>query len=132
LKIIDNLSIYPKILAYIYITIFMNHKDGWYQRLTQTEYFVKAIEYDKEVTEQYFFDYFYNNFYSVDYSLSMGDKIINALTAIEFDGKQIIQYWESLYEIINFWLSGQYDYNWREIIESSKDFTPAEKLMSLL
>ncbi|MCX2810629.1 hypothetical protein OQ477_11655 [Bacillus sp. ChL18] len=132
LKIIDNLSINPKILAYIYITIYMNHKDGLYQRLTQTEYFVKAIEFDKEVAEQCFFDYFYNNFYSVDYSLSMGDEIINALTAIEFDGEQIIQYWESLFEIINFRLSGQYDYNWREIIKSSKDFTSAEKLMSLL
>lgn len=132
LRIIDNLSIDSTIMAYIYVSIFMNHKDGWYRRLTQTEYFVKAIEFDKEVAEQYFFDYFYNNFYSVDYSLSVGDEIINALTAIEFDGELIIQYWESLFEIINFRLSGQYDYNWREIIESSTDFTPAEKLMFLL
>ncbi|MFD6442660.1 hypothetical protein ACFWDG_23430, partial [Peribacillus sp. NPDC060186] len=132
LRIIDNLSINPKIMAYIYITIFMNHKDGWYQRLTQTEYFVKAIEFDKEVAEQYFFDYFYNNFYSVDYSLSVGDGIINALTAIEFDGDSIIQYWESMFDIINFRLSGQYEYNSREIIESSTDFTAAEKLMFLL
>ncbi|EDU36673.1 ATP-binding protein [Clostridium sporogenes] len=132
LRIIENLSMDSTIMAYIYVSMFMNHKDGWHRRLTQTEYFVKAVEFDKEVAEQYFFDYFYNNFYSVDYSLSMGDEIINALTAIEFDGELIIQYWKSLFEIINFRLSGQYDYNWREIIESSTDFTPAEKLMFLL
>ena len=132
LRIIDNLSIDSTIMAYIYVSMFMNHKDGWYRRLTQTQYFVKAIEFDKEVTEQYFFDYFYNNFHSVDYSLSVGDEIINALTTIKFDGELIIQYWESLFEIINFRLSGQYDYNWREIIESSADFTSAEKLMFLL
>lgn len=132
IRIIDNLSTDSTIMAYIYVSIFMNHKDGWYRNLTQTEYFVKAIEFDKEIAEQYFFDYFYNNLYSVDYSLSVGDEIINALTAIEFDGKLIIKYWESLFEIINFRLSGQYDYNWKEIIESLTDFNPVEKLMFLL
>lgn len=132
LRIIDNLSMDSKIMAYIYASMFMNHKDGWYRRLTKTEYFIKAIEFDKELAEQYFFDYFYNNFYSVDYSLSVGDEIINALTAIKFDGKLIIHYWESLFEIINFRLPGQYDYNWREIIELSTDFNSLEKLMFLL
>lgn len=132
LKIIDNLLVDSTIMSYIYISMFMNHKDGWYRRLTQTDYFVKAVEFDKEVAEQTFFDYFYNNLYTVDYSLSIGDEIINALMAIEFDGKLIIQYWESLFEIINFRLSGQEDYNWREVIKSSKDFTCEEKLMFLL
>lgn len=132
ISIIENLSMDSTIMAYIYVSMFMNHKDGWYRRLTQTQYFVKAVKFNKEVAEQYFFDYFYNNFYSVDYSLSVGDEIINALTAIEFDGELIIQYWESLFEIINFRLSGQYDYNWREIIESSTDFTQVEKLIFLL
>lgn len=132
ISIIENLSIDSTIMAYIYVSMFMNHKDGWYRRFTQTQYFVKAVKFNKEVAEQYFFDYFYNNLYSVDYSLSVGDEIINALTAIEFDGDLIIQYWESLFEIINFRLSGQSDYNWREIIESSIDFTQVEKLMFLL
>ncbi|MBU3135582.1 ATP-binding protein [Clostridium gasigenes] len=132
LKIIDNISTESTIMAYIYVSMYMNHKDGWYQRLTKIEYFVKAVEFNKEVAEKNFFDYIYNNFYSVDYSLSVGDQIINALTAIEFDGQLIIQYWESLFEIINFRLSGQYDYNWREIIEISTNFTTVENLMVLL
>lgn len=132
LRVIDKLSIDSTIMAYIYVSMFMNHKDGWYRRLTQTEYFVKAFKFNKEVAEQYFFDYLYNNFYSVDYSLSVGDEIINALTAIEFDGAMIIRYWESLFEIINFRLSGQYEYNWREITKLSRNFTSAEKLMFLL
>jgi len=132
LRVIDKMSIDSTIMAYVYVSMFMNHKDGWYQRLTQTEYFVRAVEFDKEVAEQYFFDYFYNNFYSVDYSLSVGDEIINALTAIKFDGVSIIRYWESLFEIINFRLSGQYDYKWREITKLSRNLTSAEKLMFLL
>ncbi|MDB2072189.1 ATP-binding protein [Clostridium paraputrificum] len=132
LKIIDNLSIDSTIMAYIYVMMYMNHKDGWNRRLTQIEYFVKAVEFNKEVAEQNFFDYFYNNFYSVDYSLSVGDKIINALTKIEFDGELIIRYWESLFDIINFRLSGQYHYNWQEIIDTSTDFTSVEKLIFLL
>lgn len=132
LSIIENLSMDSTIMAYIYVSMFMNHKDGWYRRLTQTQYFVKAVKFNKEVAEKYFFEYFYNNFYSVDYSLAVGDEIINALTAIKFDGELIIQYWESLFEIINFRLPGQDDYNWREIIEISTDFTQVEKLMFLL
>lgn len=132
MKIIDNLSIDSRIMAYIYISMFMNHKDGWYRRLTQTDYFVKAIKFDKEVAEQNFFDYFYNNLYEVDYSLSIGDEIINALIAIKFDGKLIIKYWQSLFDIISFRLSGQEDYNWRKVIKASKDFNCEEKLMFLL
>lgn len=132
LRIVNALSLDAKIMAYIYVSMFLNHKDGWYHRLTETMYYVKAVEYDREVAEEYFFDYFYNNLYSVDYNLAVGDEIINALTAIGYDGELIIQYWESLFEIINFRLSGQYDYNSQEVVKKSNELSSVEKAMFLL
>lgn len=132
LKVIDALDLNSEVMAYIYIAMFLNHKDGWYQRLTETGYYIKAVEYNREVAEEYFFEYFYNNLYSVDYNLAVGDKIINALTVVGYDGELILHYWESLFEIINFRLSGQYDYNYKEIVEKSKEFSSIEKAMFLL
>ncbi|MVP00477.1 NACHT domain-containing protein [Paenibacillus lutrae] len=132
LRVIDALSLDSGVMAYIYVSMFLNHKDGWYHRLTETAFYIKAVEYDREVTEEHFFEYFYNNLYSVDYNLTVGDKIINALTAIGYDGELIIQYWESLFEIINFRLSGQYDYNSEEIVKKSKELSSKEKVMFLL
>ena len=132
LNVIGNLSMKPIIMAFIYITMYLNHRDGWYRKLTQTDFFEKAIKFDKEVAEQCFFEYFHNSFHEVEYSLSVGDEIINALKTIGFDGKLIIQYWESLFEIINFRLSGQHEYNQKEIIALSEEFSSKEKVMFLL
>lgn len=132
LRVVDALSLDSGVMAYIYVSMFLNHKDGWYHRLTETAYYIKAVEYNREVAEEHFFEYFYNNLYSVDYNLAVGDEIINALTAIGYDGELIIRYWESLFEIINFRLSGQYDYNSEEIVEKSKELSSIEKAMFLL
>ncbi|MCO4329435.1 ATP-binding protein [Staphylococcus hyicus] len=132
LRVVDALSLDSEIMAYIYVSMFLNHKDGWYHRLTESAYFIKAVEFNKEIAEEQFFEYFYNNFYSVDYNLAVGDKIINILTSIGYDGKLIIQYWESLFEIINFRLSGQYDYDSEQIVEMSKELSTKEKAMFLL
>lgn len=132
LMIIDNLIMHSTVMAYIYMSMFMNHKNRWYRRLTKIEYFIKAVEFDKEIAEQYFFDYCYNNFYTVDYSYSIGGEIINALAAIKYDGTKIIHYWESLFEIINFRLSGQEHYNKDKVIELSNKLTSEESLMLLL
>jgi len=132
LRVVDALSLDSEVMAYIYVSMFLNHKDGWYHRLTETAYYIKAIEYNREVAEEHFFEYFYNNLYSADYNLAVGDEIINALTAIGYDGELIIRYWESLFEIINFRLSGQYDYNFEEIVEKSKELSSIEKAMFLL
>lgn len=132
LRVIDSLSLDSGVMAYIYVSMFLNHKDGWYNRLTETAYYIKAVEYNREVAEEHFFEYFYNNLYSVDYYLAVGDQIINALTAIGYDGELIIQYWESLFEIINFRLSGQYDYNFEKIVEKSTELSSIEKTMFLL
>lgn len=132
LRVIDALDLDSGVMAYIYVSMFLNHKDGWYNRLTETAYYIKAVEYNREVTEEHFFEYFYNNLYSVDYNLAVGDKIINALTLVGYDGELIIQYWELLFEIINFRLSGQYDYNYKEIVQKSKELSSKEKAMFLL
>lgn len=132
IRVVDALSLDSRVMAYIYVSMFLNHKDGWYQRLTETAYYIKAVEYNREVAEEHFFEYFYNNLYSVDYNLAVGDEIINALTAVGYDSELIIRYWESLFEIINFRLSGQYDYNSVEIVEKSKEFSSIEKAMFLL
>ncbi|NHC21378.1 ATP-binding protein [Bacillus sp. MM2020_4] len=132
LRVVDALSLDSDVMAYIYVSMFMNHKDGWYNRLTKAEYFIKAVEYNRGVAEEHFFEYFYNNLYWVDYNLAIGDKIINALTSIGYDGELIIEYWESLFEIINFRLSGQYDYYSAEIVEKSKELSSIETAMFLL
>ncbi|MBM6839560.1 hypothetical protein H9X77_15405, partial [Clostridium saudiense] len=44
LKVIDALDLNSEVMAYIYIAMFLNHKDGWYQRLTETGYYIKAVE----------------------------------------------------------------------------------------
>lgn len=132
LLIIDNLSMDSAIMAFIYISMFMNHKDGWYQRLTKKEYYIKAVAFNKEVTEQYFFDFFYYNMASVEYSYAVGGEIVNALTEADFDGNLVIQCWDALYEIIDFRLSGQYEYHWKEIIEASSEFNDREKMIFLV
>lgn len=132
LRVVDALCLDSGVMAYIYVSMFLNHKDGLYHRLTETVYYIKAVEYDREVAEEHFFEYFYNNLYSVDYNLAVGDEIINALTAIGYDGELIIRYWESLFEIINFRLSGQFDYNSEEIVEKSKELSSIERAMFLL
>lgn len=132
LRVVDALSLDSGVMAYIYVSMFLNHKDGWYQRLTETSYYIKAVEYNREVVEEHFFEYFYNNLYSIDYNLAVGDKIINALTVTGYDGEAIIRYWESLFEIINFRLPGQYNYDSTEIVEKSKELSSVEKAMFLL
>lgn len=132
LSIIDALSLNSELMAYIYALRFLNYKDGWQQRLTESKFYIKAIEYNREVAEEVFFEFFYNNFYSIDYNMAVGDKIITVLSKIKYDKSFLIQYWESLFEIINFRLSGQYDYNFEELLENSRELISIEKVMFLL
>ncbi|RGL28045.1 hypothetical protein DXC69_25505 [Paenibacillus polymyxa] len=100
--------------------------------LTNFEFFKKAHEYDSTVAEEVFFEYIYNNFYSVDYSLAVGGEIINALAAINYNHKLVLEYWEKLFEIINFRLSGQSEFDWDALRAHSDDFDNEEKVISLL
>lgn len=132
LAIIDNLDLNPKIMSYIYTTLFMSHKGPWFEKLTQTEYFIKAISCDKEVAKDCFFDYFYNNYCNTDYSNSLSGQIINALAAIEFDKNLIIKYWDEIFKIISFRLPDQDSYDWDSTNELCCDFSSEERLMYLL
>ena len=51
LRVVDALSLDSGVMAYIYVSMYLNHKDGWYQRLTETAYFIKAVGYNREVTK---------------------------------------------------------------------------------
>lgn len=132
LTIIDNLNLDSKIMSYIYISLFMSHKGPWFEKLTQKEYFIKAISYDKEVAENYFFDYFYINYCNTDYSNSLSGQIINALAEIEFDKNMIIKYWDEIFKIISFRLPGQDSYDWDSTKKLSYDFNSSERLIYLL
>ncbi|PPQ47512.1 hypothetical protein C5G87_15390 [Paenibacillus peoriae] len=132
IEIINNLSLSNEIMAFLYMNLFVQHTDDWYKKFTNFELFKKAHEYDSTVAEEVFFEYIYNNFYSVDYSLAVGGEIINALAAINYNHKLVLEYWENLFEIINFRLSGQSEFDWGALRAHSDDFDIEEKMISLL
>lgn len=132
IEIVSNLRLNDEQMAFLYMQMFLHHTDGWYHRFTQTEFFKKAHDYDSNEAERVFFEYIYYNFYSVDYSLAVGGEIVNSLAAINYDNKLVFEYWDSLYDIINFRLSGQNDYDWDELRRQAEDFDTDEKLLSLL
>lgn len=130
--IFDNLELSNKIKAFIYMHMFLVHTDGWYNRFTETDLFRRAHEYDSQVAEKHFFEYIYNNFYTVDYSLSVGGQIINSLTAVDNENEDILDYWDKLFDIINYRLPGQIDFDWSHIITKANQFENEEKLISIL
>ncbi len=79
-----------------------------------------------------FFEYIYNNLCTVDYSLAVGGEIINSLTAVDKENEAILDYWDKLFDIINYRLSGQTDFDWNHIITKSNQFDDEEKLISIL
>lgn len=134
-KIIDALSSVssnPSIMAYLNMAIYLHHRDGWHKKFTETSYFVKAIEYNAEVAENYFFDYFYNEFSVGDLNFSAGDEIIKALAAISYDENEMINYWDSLFEIIEFRLPGRQDYNFDVERLDTENLNKIEKMIFLL
>ncbi len=132
IELIYNIELDNEIMAFIYMHMFLVHADGRYNRFTEIDLFRRAYEYNPQVAEKHFFEYIYNNLYSVDYSLAVGGEIIKSLTAINYDNPSILEYWDRLFDIINFRLSGQIDYDWSPIITKSNQFDNEEKLLSLL
>lgn len=132
ISIFDALELRNEIMSFIFMHMFLVHTDGWYNRFTETDLFKRAHEYDSQMAEKHFFDYIYNNFCTVDYSFAVGGEIINSLTAIDGKNQVILDYWNKLFDIINYRLSGQIDYNWDSIINKSNQLDNEEKLILLL
>lgn len=132
IDIFDNLDLNNEIKAFTFMQMFLVHKDGWYSRFTETDLFRRAHAYDSQVAEKYFFEYIYNNLCTVDYSLAVGGEIINSLTAVDKKNEAILDYWDKLFDIINYRLSGQIEYDWRHIITKLNQFDNEEKLISIL
>ena len=132
IELIHNIELDNEMMAFIYMHMFLVHTDGWYNRFTKIELFRKAHEYNSQVAEKHFFEFIYNNLYTVDYSLAVGGKIIKSLTAINYDNQSILDYWDRLFDIINFRLPGQIDYDWNPIINKSTQLDNVEKLLLLL
>jgi len=132
IEIVSNLNLSDEKMAFLYMQIFLHHTDGWYQRFTQTEFFKKAYEYDSKVAEKTFFEHIYHNLYKVDYSLAVGGEIVNSLAAINYNNELVFAYWNNLYEIINFRLSGQLEYDWEGLRKQAKEFDTDEKMFLIL
>jgi len=132
IDIFDSLELNNEIKAFTFMHMFLVHRDGWYSRFTETELFKRAHEYDSQVAEKHFFEYIYNNLCTVDYSLAVGGEIINSLTAVDKENEAILDYWDKLFDIINYRLSGQTDFDWNHIITKSNQFDDEEKLISIL
>ncbi|NEW08617.1 ATP-binding protein [Paenibacillus sp. SYP-B3998] len=132
LEIVNNLNLNDEVMAFLYMQMFLLHTDGWYHKFTEIEFFRKAHEYNSNVAKELFFEYIYNNLSTVDYSLAVGGEIINSLAVINYDKKLILEYWDRLFDIINFRLSGQIDYDWDAVKSQTELFDNEEKLFSLL
>lgn len=132
LEIIDNLGLSNDIMAYFYMQIFLEYTDGWYHRFTELSFFKQAHEYDTCVAEDAFFNYIYNHLNTADYSFAVGGQIINSLAAINYDDQLVLEYWDKLFDIIDFRLSEQIDYDWEPIKAQAENFEIEEKMISLL
>ncbi|NGZ76909.1 P-loop domain-containing protein [Saccharibacillus alkalitolerans] len=132
IEIVDNLSLDYEKMALLYMLMFLRHNDGWYRRFTQTKFFNKAHKYDSNEAEKTFFEFIYHNFFEVDYSLAVGGEIINGLSTINYDSNLVFKHWNNLYEIINFRLSGQLEYDWKEVKREKEEFDVHEKMFLLL
>lgn len=128
----STVSSTPSIMAYINMSIYLHIRGSWYEKFTETSYFTKAFEYDSKIAEDYFFEYFYNEFSVGDFYFSAGDEIINALESIKYNESELINYWDSLFEIIEFRLPGRYDYNFDEHKIDLEDLNEVEKMLFLL
>ncbi|WP_129724959.1 hypothetical protein [Xylanivirga thermophila] len=132
IDIFDNLELNNEIKAFAFMHMFLVHKDGLYSRFTEIDLFGRAHAYDSQVAEKHFFEYIYNNLCTVDYSLAVGGEIINALTAVDNKNEAILDYWDKLFDIINYRLPGQIDFDWSNIISKSNQLDNEEKLLSIL
>lgn len=132
IEIFENLELNNEIMAFIFMHMYLVHTDGWYNRFTEIDLFKRAHEYNSQVAEKHFFEYIYNNFYTIDYSLAVGGEIIKSLTAVNNENQVILDYWDKLFDIINYRLSGQTDFDWNQIITKSNQLDNEEKLISIL
>lgn len=132
IKVLDSVSLEESVMAYVYMSRFLHHKDGWFNKFTETIFFVEAMKLNRCATEQYFFEYFYSEFYIGNYYLSVGDQIINALAASTHDEDRIIEYWDSLFEIISFRLPGKRECNFEDMFAEFRVWNDTERLLLLL
>lgn len=132
IELVESLELSDKLKSYLYMQIYLKHQDGWLKKFTRSDLFAKACSYSQEIAEEAFFTYVYNNMSTVDYSFAVGDQIINSLGKAGHDPKLLQQYWDSLFDIINFRLSGQYEYDWKAVFAKTIDWNNSERLFAIL
>lgn len=130
--LVEELMLPNDVAAYLYMQIFLRYTNGWYERFTRKDLFSKSHSLSYVVAEETFFTYIANNMSTVEYSFAVGDQIINALANIEFHPEALQRYWDSMYDIINFRLSGQIPYNWKDVIEKYNEWDHHEMLFAIL
>lgn len=131
-KLIEELEVSDELESYLYMQIFIRYQDGWLNKFTRGDLFAKAYSYSQEIAEEAFFTHVCNNMCTVEYSFAIGDQIINSLGRVGYDHELLQQYWDSIYDIINFRLSGQYEYNWEAVVGKTNKWDNYENLFAIL
>lgn len=128
----ESIEAPKEIKSYLFMQMFVRFKDGWGYYFNRTELFIRAFEYEPSVAEECFFNYVYHTFCSVYYSLAVSDKIINSLASINYDKLEILKCWYNLFDVLNFRLSGQCEYNWEVTLKDNYKMDDEELLICIL
>jgi nucleoside-triphosphatase THEP1 len=130
--VFKNMQTSKEVKSYVFMYMYLTFKGNWDSRFTRIELFKEAFKNDSTVAEKCFFNYVNHAFSEIEYVFSVGDKIINSLVAIKYDNNKILQCWEELFDIINFRLSGQYEYNWKDTLINEYEMNNEEILICIL
>lgn len=133
LKIIfENMKTTKEISSYSNTTLFSSKNDGWYKKFVDIDLFKDAYTEDKDVTKTTFFKHIYRILKEPIYHRGISSNIINALVEVGYNKEEIQKIWEQLFDIINYRLPGQPNYEWDKSLKNDLEMNHDELLICIL
>ncbi|MCQ2011969.1 ATP-binding protein [Clostridium butyricum] len=108
----ENMKIDSKMICYFYIRLYCYKKDGWYHRFIDKNALKKAFELDEDFTIKKMCEFIYEIFKKGMYDSKSFSNLLGGLLVIDYDKDEIIKSWTSMYNIVEYRLSGkEFDYS---------------------
>ncbi len=125
-------EIIDSVRAYLNLRIYLSHKDGWYRKYGNYEFFRKAYALDKRLAIDSYFKYFENMYKPFEGVNALSDNIIKMLSDLDDWHGEALSSWDLVYEIINFRLSCRAEIDWGKIEKEFEGYCTGELLYQVL
>lgn len=118
--------------TYLNLRIYLTQKDGWYNKYTGYEFFMKAYDLDKKLTIDLYFEYFGSMYKPFEGINGLSDKIINMLSDTDEWREEVPALWDLVYDVIDQRLSCREEIEWEKIEQEFKGYCIDELLHHVL